>query len=213
MMVFGLRFRLSCFMTVMQPAPLLRHLYGEDEKGQGGHTQRYNNAEQKCSTRAISLHPKKIGRQWVGELLTCRFHGCGSAQRGIVGLARQTCEPDLVIQVPGGQVSSASKPNRAEAMIHGGLRAERFELMANGASGEAAGLALLHADHDSRSCRRPGLFCCAARRRSLRAGGAIQRFPRSRRRRCVGADVGCRHTEQNEQCLGQPRTVCTDAHI
>ena len=21
------------------------------------------------------------------------------------------------------------------------------------------------------------------------------------------------HTEQNEQCLGQPRTVCTDAHM
>jgi hypothetical protein len=22
-----------------------------------------------------------------------------------------------------------------------------------------------------------------------------------------------RHTEQNEQCFGQPRTVCTDAHM
>ena len=33
----------------------------------------------------------------------------------------------------------------------------------------------------------------------------------------VGAARGfwpsVRHTEQNEQCLGQPRTVCTEAHM
>ena len=31
------------------------------------------------------------------------------------------------------------------------------------------------------------------------------------------AGAGCwpsvRHTEQNEQCFGQPRTVCTEAHM
>ena len=35
---------------------------------------------------------------------------------------------------------------------------------------------------------------------------------------CVGWSLAwllsvSRHTEQNEQCLGQPRTVCTEAHI
>ncbi len=32
-------------------------------------------------------------------------------------------------------------------------------------------------------------------------------------RRCRGFCPSVRHTEQNEQCLGQPRTVCTDAHM
>ena len=31
--------------------------------------------------------------------------------------------------------------------------------------------------------------------------------------RCRGFCPSVRHTEQNEQCLGQPRTVCTDAHM
>ena len=36
---------------------------------------------------------------------------------------------------------------------------------------------------------------------------------RDRRARCRGSWPSVRHTEQNEQCFGQPRTVCTDAHM
>src|SRR3954462_7579442 len=31
--------------------------------------------------------------------------------------------------------------------------------------------------------------------------------------RCRGFCPSVFHTEQNEQCLGQPRTVCTEAHM
>src|SRR3978361_1593885 len=31
--------------------------------------------------------------------------------------------------------------------------------------------------------------------------------------RCLGRCPSVFHTEQNEQCFGQPRTVCTDAHM
>ena len=39
----------------------------------------------------------------------------------------------------------------------------------------------------------------------------LRRPPHCRARR--GAWPSVRHTEQNEQCFGQPRTVCTDAHM
>ena len=45
-------------------------------------------------------------------------------------------------------------------------------------------------------------------RRSSTISSITASLPRTR-----GFCPSVRHTEQNEQCFGQPRTVCTDAHM
>ncbi len=50
------------------------------------------------------------------------------------------------------------------------------------------------------------------KRKPRRRSSTISRTTRPTPR-CRGSWPSVRHTEQNEQCFGQPRTVCTDAHM
>ena len=48
---------------------------------------------------------------------------------------------------------------------------------------------------------------------SIHTGNALRGYDVGKAARARGAWPSVRHTEQNEQCFGQPRTVCTDAHM
>jgi hypothetical protein len=50
------------------------------------------------------------------------------------------------------------------------------------------------------------------KRKPLRRSATIS-LTTAATRRCRGFWPSVRHTEQNEQCFGQPRTVCTEPHM